>query len=179
MDLRLENDPILKQTMPIYDFENPSEFLTEDLGLDSLADSMLVTVKINNGLGLAAPQVGCNLRMFVMKIAGINGLDDELLICVNPEIEQQSKEVTVDQEGCLSFPDLTLTVTRPANIYVSYYSVEGFVLRRWLTGVSARCFCHELDHLNGITFDTKVAKLSLKMAKDKRKKFIKRQKRRG
>jgi len=178
MDLRLENDPILKQTMPVYDFENPPEFLTEDLGLDSLTDSMLVTMKINNGMGLAAPQVGYNLRIFVMKIAGVDGLNDELLVCINPEIEQQSEEVTVDQEGCLSFPDLSLTVIRPTNIYVSYYGVEGFILRRWLTGVSARCFCHELDHLNGVTFDTRVAKLSLKMAKDKRKKFLKQKKRR-
>lgn len=172
-DLRPENDPILKQQAPEFDFENPPKFLMESAGkgLNELVDAMLVAMELNNGIGLAAPQVGYGLRLFVMKTI------DEELVCINPEIVQQSEEMIIDQEGCLSFPNLTLNVSRPKEIFVSYYGVEGHVLSRWLTDRDARCFCHELDHLDGITFDTRVAKLSLQMAKQKRNKFIKQQKR--
>lgn len=170
-DLKPENDPILKQSIPDYDFENPPVFLTgvTENRLIELADAMLVQMELNNGIGLAAPQIGYSVRLFVMKSA------NEELICINPKIVQQSEETVIDQEGCLSFPNLYLNVSRPTEIFVSYYGVEGHAISRWLIGRDARCFCHELDHLDGITFDTRVAKLSLKMAKQKRSKFIKQQ----
>lgn len=174
-ELRSEDDPILKQPTPEFDFENLPDVLTDDMGLAELTDAMLAAMRINNGLGLAAPQVGYSLRIFVMKTTG--DLVDEDLICINPTIVQQSEEMTIDQEGCLSFPKLSLNVSRPNEIFVSYYGVEGHILNRWLTGINARCFCHELDHLDGITFDTRVAKLSLRMAKQRRNKLAKQQKR--
>ena len=73
-------------------------------------------------------------------------------------------------EGCLSFPDLWLKVKRPVNVKVKYHDIDGVLVEKEFTGMSSRVFQHELDHLNGITFDTKVGELSLQMAKDKRKK---------
>ena len=164
-----ENSPILKQITPTYDFENHPKFSEtgESFGLSEFVDSMLVAMQIGNGIGLAAPQIGHSLRIFVMKI------DGEEFVCINPEIKEQSGSEIVIQEGCLSFPFMTLPIKRAVEVFVSYQNIEGVYVQRWLNGTAARCFQHELDHLNGVTFDAKAAKLSVKMAKQKRRKTIK------
>lgn len=164
-----ENDPILKQVAPEYDFEEHPKFIPgdEEFDLKDFVDSMFVAVKIHKGIGLAAPQIGHSLRIFTMDIQG------EEYVCINPMIKEHTNETILDQEGCLSFPQLTLTVKRSAEIFVSYQNVDGVPVQRWLKGTAARCFQHELDHLDGVTFDTKAAKLSLKMAKQKRRKTMK------
>jgi len=164
-----ENDPILKQVAIEYDFEDAPKFLDKDdsFGLSEFTDSMLVAMQLYDGMGLAAPQIGHSLRIFVMNIF------DEEFICINPSIVEETKEEVIDQEGCLSFPHLTLSVKRSVEIFVSYQNIDGSVMRRWLKDTPARCFQHELDHLNGITFDTRAAKLNLKMAKTKRLKTMK------
>ena len=169
INIVLEDDPILKEIAPEYDFENHPDFLKNDtsFGLSEFVDSMMVAMKINRGIGLAAPQIGHSLRIFVMDVL------DEELVCINPEIIESSVETIIDQEGCLSFPSLTLKVKRSEEIYVSYQNINGKALKRWLTRLQARCFQHELDHLNGITFDTQVGTLSLKMAKQKRRNKLK------
>ncbi len=169
INIVLEDDPILKEISSEYDFENHPDFLKDDtsFGLSEFIDSMMVAMKINHGIGLSAPQLGYSLRLFVMDIL------NEEFTCINPEILSESDGKIIDQEGCLSFPSLTLKVKRSEEVYVSYQNTDGKSLKRWLTGLQARCFQHELDHLNGITFDTQVGTLSLKMAKQKRRNKLK------
>ena len=92
-----------------------------------------------NGLGLAAPQIGVNKRVFVM------GNQQRSYICVNPEITNSSG-LERDQEGCLSFPGLWLNVERPATITVKYQDIIGRIQEHEFTGLPARVFQHELDH---------------------------------
>lgn len=172
IDLVSENDPILKQTVPEYDFENLPTFLNDkSFGLKEFIDLMMISLQINKGLGLAAPQIGQSIRLFVMKIG------DEEFECINPVIKEQSNNIVSDKEGCLSFPELSLIIKRPAEIFVTYQTIEGIVIQRWFNGKAARCFQHELDHLNGITFDMKVGKVSLQLAKQRRLKIIKQRQR--
>lgn len=175
INIILEDSPILKQITSEYDFENHPKFLENDtsFGLSDFVDSMFVVMKINHGVGLAAPQVGHSLRIFVMDVLS------EEFICINPEIIEASEEKIIGSEGCLSFPLLLLNVKRSEEIYVSYQNTNGRALKRWLTGTQARCFQHELDHLNGITFDTRAGTLSLKMAKQKRRNKLKRERRKN
>lgn len=162
-----ENDAILKQETPIFDFENlPDGFDEEKLQL--FVDTMIMTMRIKKGIGLAAPQIGKNLRVFVMET------DLGPISCFNPEIADHSAETNVGLEGCLSFPGLALKIKRFDRVYVSYQNLDGNSVTQWMDNIQARCFQHELDHLNGITFDTLASKLSLRLAKDKQRKLSKR-----
>ena len=96
-------------------------------------------------IGLSANQVGINQRVFVMKVA------DRLRWCFNPEILEWSDSSVEFDEGCLSFPGDQCTITRPAEITVRYQNAQGDWSEERLQDLEARCFQHELDHLNGIT----------------------------
>lgn len=125
----------------------------------------------NGGVGLAAPQVGIKKRIFIM------GNFIKLVACINPKIVSLSEERENDLEGCLSFPDLFMKVKRPASAVVQYHTVSGELVERELTGFECRVFLHEYDHLIGITFDQRVGDLTYSMAKDKRKKELKKKSR--
>jgi peptide deformylase len=159
MDLKLipEDNEVLRQVAALWDFEkdgDPSE----------LVKAMSKLMVLHNGIGLAAPQCGIAKRIFVM------GNSDHLVACINPEIISGSERVR-EQEGCLSFPDLWMYVERYKVIKVKYYNVAGEKVEQELTGLMARVFQHELQHLDGICFDTVVGKLVLERAKEKRKKI--------
>ena len=115
----------------------------------------------SGGIGLAAPQCGVKKRIFIM------GNIDKLIVCINPEILESNGKNRA-QEGCLSFPKLWLTVTRPDTVKVRYQQLSGNVVEQELGELPARVFQHEFDHLNGVCFDSKVAKLSLQLAKERR-----------
>lgn len=125
----------------------------------------------NGGVGLAAPQVGIKKRIFIM------GNFIKLVACINPKIVSLSEERENDLEGCLSFPELFMKVKRPASAVVQYHTVSGELVERELTGFECRVFLHEYDHLIGITFDQRVGDLTYSMAKDKRKKELKKKSR--
>lgn len=117
-----------------------------------LLDDMRETLKASGGVGLAAPQVGI-LRRVVLVDDGI-----EVLELINPEIIETSGEQK-DYEGCLSVPNRWGITRRPAYVKVramnrhgKYYEADG-------TGITARCFCHEIDHLNGILFTDKAVRM--------------------
>jgi peptide deformylase len=158
MDLQLvkEDNSTLRKIAEPWDF-------TIDGDANDLVRRMAKLMMENNGIGLAGPQIGLSKRIFVM------GNQDKLFACINPEILDASGNV-MDQEGCLSFPDLWLNVRRAETIKVRYYNANGGEIETEFTGFIARVFQHELDHLNGICYDTRVAKLSLDMAKNRRKK---------
>lgn len=158
MDLQLvkENDQVLRTVAEPWDF-------TVDGDANDLVRRMAKLMMESNGIGLAGPQVGLSKRIFVM------GNQDKLFACINPEIlEADGNEM--DIEGCLSFPDLWLRVRRADKIKVRYYNALGGEIVTDFTGLMARVFQHERDHLDGICYDTRVGKLSLEMAKGRRKK---------
>jgi peptide deformylase len=159
-----ENDPQLLEVTTPWDFEidgDPTELITE----------MAKFMTANGGVGLAAPQVGIKKRIFTM------GNFTKFVACINPMIVSLSEDRLTDLEGCLSFPDLYMKVKRPASCVVQYHNTEGTVVERELSGMEARVFLHELDHLMGITFDQRVGDTTLMMAKEKRKKELKKKSR--
>lgn len=158
MNLNLvnETDQILRNVA------EPWEFTTDGDPTD-LIKHLAKTMIENNGIGLACPQVNISKRIFVM------GNSSKLYACINPEIISGVGEIK-DIEGCLSFPNLWLRVKRHETIQVKYYNALGKEVITEFSGLMARVFQHELDHLDGVCFDTRVGKLSLEMAKSKRKK---------
>jgi peptide deformylase len=155
-----ENNPQLLEVSEEWDFRI-------DGSPEELVRAMSKFMADNGGVGLAAPQVGIKKRIFIM------GNFTKLVACINPKIVSLAEERKNDLEGCLSFPDLFMKVKRPASAVVQYYTVSGELVERELTGFECRVFLHGYDHLIGITFDQRVGDLSFKMAKDKRKKELK------
>lgn len=151
-----ENNEILRKVAEPWDFSTDGD-------VNDLTKNMMKTMMENNGIGLAAPQIGLSKRIFVM------GNSSKLYACVNPQIISGVGEIK-DIEGCLSFPHLWLRIKRFETINVTYQNVLGEEVITEFSGLIARVFQHELEHLDGICFDTKVGKLSLEMAKNKRKK---------
>ncbi len=158
MDLQLvkENDPILRQVAEPWDF-------TVDGEAHDLVRHISKVMMENNGIGLAGPQVGISKRIFVM------GNETKLFACINPEILEGEGQV-MDKEGCLSFPDLWLSVKRNEKIKVRYFNAAGGEVVAEFSGIMARVFQHERDHLDGICYDIRVGKTSLELAKNRRKK---------
>ncbi len=116
--------------------------------IKNISDEMIVTMLVNKGIGLAANQVGVDIRMFVM-----GDVNYGFWTIINPQLLNSSIEVSELEEGCLSFPQQKYLVIRPKVIDVLYYDINGKETKTQFTGIWARCFLHELDHLNGLTFD--------------------------
>jgi peptide deformylase len=156
-----ENHPILKQVMPEFDFKNPP------VNPNEFASSLVETCKHHRGYGLSANQCGFSYRVFVM------GTGDDFVAFFNPEIINVSKETVHLAEGCLSFPLLGLHITRPAEIGVRYQDFNGEWKGATFSGISARCFQHELDHMNGVVYTDRVKPLALQQGMKKRNKILK------
>jgi len=105
-------------------------------------DAMVKTMYASEGIGLAAPQVGINKRIFVFDV----GEGPEAV--VNPQIVKKEGSV-VCEEGCLSVPELVVDVERPKTIFVRYQNADGVVVNKTLDELAARVFLHENDHLDG------------------------------
>ena len=153
-----EKDPILKEVLPEFDFENPP------VNPNQFASSLVETCKANKGFGLSANQCGFKHRVFVM------GAEDNYVAFYNPKVIASRGEAHI-AEGCLSFPLLALYVTRPAEIDVEYQDYNGEVRKSTFNGMSARCFLHELDHLNGILYTERCKPLALQQGMKKRSKY--------
>jgi peptide deformylase len=123
-------------------------------------------MRANNGLGLAGNQVGLLCRVFVMRTT-----DGREFGCFNPWIMFGDNDFITGNEGCLSFTNLWLKVPRHNKITASYLDNTGKPCIIELEGLDARCFQHELDHLNGITFTEHVSDLKLTMARKKQRKL--------
>ena len=156
-----EDDPILRRVTPDFDFNNPI------VDPNKFASQLVETCKIKGGFGLASPQVGMSVRVFVM------GAGDEYVAMFNPSILESSKEESLVAEGCLSFPMLALKISRPKKIKVEYYDYSGNRHESEFDGLTAHVFQHELDHLNGICYTDRAKPMSLKMGLKKRGKINK------
>lgn len=129
------------------------------------------TMKTYSAVGLSANQCGLNLRFFVL------GTDVFQMACINPEILETEGMLVKKREGCVSFPALFLNVPRYERIKVKYLNENGESTETWMDGVTAQCFQHELDHMNGICYTDHVGPLAVRMAKERQVKLIKKIKR--
>jgi peptide deformylase len=133
-----------------------------DAELRRLMDDMLATMYDAPGIGLAAPQIGVSRRLIVMDPA-----KDEApktpLVMVNPEILERSEEMRTHDEGCLSIPDVTAEIERPAKARVAYIDREGKRQETELEGIWSTLVQHEIDHLNGILFIDYLSRLKRDM----------------
>jgi peptide deformylase len=154
-------DSLLKEVLPEFDFDNPP------VNPNAFASSLVETCKKLNGLGLSANQCGFKHRVFVM------GSGEEFVAFFNPKILFQSEKEVDMVEGCLSFPALGLNIKRSESIEVEYDDFNGVKRTTKLFGLSARCFQHELDHMNGIVYTRRVGTVKLQMALNKQKKIMK------
>ncbi len=130
-------------------------------GTRQLLDDMAATMYDAPGIGLAAPQVNVSQRIIVIDC----GKDDEreLMKMVNPEIQSMSDTRGILEEGCLSIPDQTADVERPAEVEVRYLDENGTSQLIVATGLLAACVQHEIDHLNGVLFIDHISRLKRDM----------------
>ncbi len=147
-------DPVLRKKA------KPIERVDEELR--RLMDDMLATMYEAPGIGLAAPQIGIPRRIIVMDPAK-DDAPKTPLIMVNPEILERSTELRVHEEGCLSIPDYTAEIERPAKARVSYIDREGRMQETELEGIWSTLVQHEIDHLNGILFIDYLSRLKRDM----------------
>ncbi|MBN1332928.1 MAG: peptide deformylase [Synergistales bacterium] len=132
--IRVYPDPVLRrETRPVMDF---------DQELVELARNMEEIMFANDGVGLAAPQIGLSLKLAVVFYEGV------LYCLINPEIIS-SKGDDYMEEGCLSFPGIYGKVRRPLSVSVKSFDLDGNEQILHAEGFLARAFCHEIDHLNG------------------------------
>ena len=145
----------------------------EKIELKEFVDNMFETMKKYGGIGLSANQVGKPYRMFVMGDHP-NISKGKKWVCINPKITNVTQDLIRYKEGCLTFPFLFLDIERPQDISVEYLDENLEKKEEHMTGIVARCFQHEFDHMQGIVFTEHVSKLKLDMAMKKRDKQIKR-----
>lgn len=124
-----------------------------DTELKETLKEMRRLMNMENGVGLAAPQVGINQRFFIVE------LDNKYYIFINPKILQYSKELIDMEEGCLSIPDQAGVVTRPEEIIIEAYGTNEKKFKLKAKGILARVIEHENDHLDGILFIDKAKSL--------------------
>lgn len=159
LELHKEDDPVLKQKAENWDFKN-------HVNAAVVEREMLELMRASNAIGLAGNQVGLLRRVFVMKLT-----DGREIGCFNPWIMFGDNDKIEGEEGCLSFPNLWLKVKRHNKITAAYLDNTGKNCIIELEGLDARCFQHELDHLNGVTFTEYVSTLKLQMARKKQRKL--------
>lgn len=169
--------------LPIYLYGQPvlrkeAEEVPEDYPeLVTLAENMFATMEKANGVGLAAPQVGLTLRMFV--VDG-DGLAEDFPECagvrrcmINPEIVEQSDNTNTKDEGCLSIPGIYESVKRPDWIVINYLDEHLQEHEERLEGFAARMVLHEYDHLDGKMFIDHVSPLRKQFIKGKLQAILK------
>lgn len=155
-----EDDPILREVLPEFDFANPP------VNPNEFASTLVETCKKLDGYGLSANQCGFKHRVFVV------GAGDDYVAFFNPKIVETKGEVHM-MEGCLSFPLLGLHITRPAELVIEYQDFTGETKSGHYVGMTARCILHELDHMNGIVYTSKAKPLALQSGMKKRNKVMK------
>jgi peptide deformylase len=162
--LQVHDDRFPMLSVPIPEFlgvlPNPN--------MTRLVKRLKMTMKLYSGLGLAANQCAVKERVFVI------GTDQFQMACINPKVLESSEEIVKDTEGCLSFPAFFLSIPRPKWIEVEFTNENGERKQTRLEGLTARCFLHELEHLNGVKFTSHVGSVAMAQAKRKQEKLIKR-----
>jgi peptide deformylase len=155
--IRLYGDPVLRKQA------RPAESVDDDTR--DLVNNMIATVNDAAGLGLAAPQIGVSERVIiVVEVDGEGSRTPHALI--NPEIVSACGEDT-SEEGCLSIPEVYANVKRPQSVVVSGLDTEGREVTIEASGLMARAFAHEIDHLDGILFIDRIGMVKRSLLKRK------------
>jgi len=151
-------DDFLEKKVNDFDFNKMDD--------ENISSEMFDIMKKYEGVGLAANQVGIDAQIFIMG-------EDKPMTIINPLVTEVSTNQVEMMEGCLSFPGLFMKVKRPDIVGVKYLDTQQKECIIKLEGFHARVFLHEYDHLQGITFDQRVSKMRLDMAKKKQEKILK------
>jgi len=155
-----DTDPILSQVMPRFDFDNP---VVDPI---QLAYDLVESMRHHKGIGLSANQIGLPYRVFAMEAV-------PALVCFNPKLIDVSSEEIMLEEGCLSYPGLGIKIKRPRHIKVRYAEPSGEITTRKFTGMAARCFLHELDHMDGTKYIDRASFVQREIALKRQKKLAK------
>ena len=162
--------PILK--LGAQELRKVSEPVTNFNGeLEEIVKNMVETMYGASGVGLAAPQIGINIRLVTIDTSVGENKEKRIVIC-NPEIIS-SEGKQVGEEGCLSIPDFSENVERPMKLVVKGQNLKGDEVTIEAEGILARCFCHEIDHLNGVLFIDHISALKRTLIRNKIKKLAK------
>jgi peptide deformylase len=145
---------------------------TFDAGLAQLAADMVETMRAADGIGLAAPQIGENLRLLVVQIPNEDGTDGVLYQVCNPVIARREGQARIE-EGCLSLPGFYVEVDRAADITVEGCSPDGHPFSLRADGLLAICLQHEMDHLEGRLLVNYVGPVARELYKDELKRRAK------
>ena len=167
--IRAFGDPVLRKVGKDIDQDYPE--------LKTLIDNMFETMNGANGIGLAAPQIGLDIRLFIVDITPLaddedyEDIADELKtfkkVFINAQILEESGEEWKFNEGCLSIPDVREDVKRKETIVIEYYD-ENFVKHTdTFSDIRARVIQHEYDHIDGILFTDHLSALKKKLVKGK------------
>ncbi|MFQ5654039.1 MAG: peptide deformylase [Planctomycetota bacterium] len=149
-DLRLRYypDPVLRMRAA------PVRRVDDDVR--ARARAMFRIMYEHGGIGLSGPQVGWLERIFVVNLTGEEEQADQEEVYINPRITSPEGSAT-EEEGCLSFPQIRIEITRPERVHVRALDLEGKPFERRADGLLARCAQHEFDHLDGIVFTTRTS----------------------
>jgi peptide deformylase len=160
-DVRTFGDEVLRAKA------QPVESVNDDIR--ELAANMLETMRLEHGVGLAAPQVGRSISLCVVDVPFDYDTDENdvrfnpdvpmPLVLINPEITEFSNDVESGEEGCLSFPGIHVTISRPAEITVKFLDLHGLPQTLHLLKFVARVVQHEMDHLNGVLLVDRISRL--------------------
>ena len=169
MKIRIYGDPVLRQVS-----EDVTEF---DEELQKVTTEMVAAMIDNEGVGLAAPQVGILERFLVIGLP-VEGDEDKrrIFVIINPEILEHSEESVIGEEGCLSLPDITEDVSRYNSIKVRFQDIFGEFHEIATEGYFARVIQHETDHLEGVLLVDRISPLKRSLLRGKLKRLREQQK---
>lgn len=144
--------------------EVDSSMFSTDI-LKNIIDRMFYTMHLNEGIGLAAPQVNIHKRIIVIRFDKYN------LTLINPVIINKSENLQTFKEGCLSVPNVNANVKRPKEIEIEYYNLNGELQRLKAEGLLSTCIQHEIDHLNGVVYIDRLSNVNKYLISKKIKKL--------
>ena len=139
----------------------PFSRLAPPIDAMQLHDELLESMHHFGGVGLSSNQIGYKYKVFSM----IH--DDKDMVLYNPEIIEESEEMVIESEGCLSYPGLFIKMSRPKSVSASWENADGQSFSGYFSELSARIFLHEMDHMDGIDFTSRAKKMHLDIAKRK------------
>jgi len=152
-----DTHPIMSQKLERFDFDNPPE------DPEKIAQILLKAVIKYQGLGISANQLGLPYRVFALKGNPSIGIPN--FVCFNPRIATTMGDEQNFDEGCLTYPGLYVKVKRPGQVRARFQSPYGEIITKTFVGLTARCYLHECDHMDGINFIDRANKIHRERAK--------------
>lgn len=158
----LYGDPVLKKRAREIDQEGTVD-------VKQLSEDMFETMRAASGIGLAAPQIGKSIRMFVVDASPLEDeeIGDFRQVFINPEIVEENGEEWPFEEGCLSIPGVREDVTRNEKLLIRFFDENWVAHEEEYDGMKARIIQHEYDHLNGVLFTDYLSPLKKRLLKGK------------